>query len=627
MVNFNKESFFKKIVSLVASVMCIVHIIFLQIYPIDPWIFLNIHLAFGITIVLLVRPAIPTKNDSASEYNPNVFDIIGVILAIITAIYFISQVYTIPFRIVVKPTNVDLVFSYILVILVLEITRRTFGNILPIIAIIFMFYAKLGKYLPGVLGHRGYDWSTIISQGISQSAIFGVSLSASAYYVFLLILFTTFLSLFGAGEFFMDLAIALTGRQRGGPAKVAVISSALFGTLSGSAVVNVITTGSITIPLMKKIGYKPEFAGAVEAVASTGGQIMPPIMGSAVFIMAQLIGSDYLSIMLVSIIPAFLYFLSVFIMIDMEAGLTGLKSMKKEEIPLLKEVIRKRGYLALPILTLVYFLVIVQTSVIRSAMAGILALFIITFFRSETRISISKIIDGFTKTAISASSLIAGCACAGLVVGIVFLTGIGFKFSQLLILVSGGNTLIVLSFAAITALVLGMGLPTTACYLICAAVVAPALISLGFMPLIAHLFVFYFACLSAISPPVALAAYTGAALAKAAPFTTSMLAVKLGLVSFLIPFIFAYSPEILGIGSIMNISLSVMTAIIGIVFLSAGLEGYWIGNKRVTLISRIILITSSILAIQPGLLTDMFAFALIIPVFIIEKYFKEKKSK
>ena len=611
MVRDNK-GLFGKVVMLIGIMMSLVHIYLLGFNPIDPWVFLHLHLVFGVVLTLFLYPA----TSRSPQDKPSFWDIGAAILAVMAAIYFVIEANEIAYRIIVAPTKLDLIFSVIIILLVLEITRRTLGLILPIIAILSLLYARYGNILPGILGHRDYDWPTVISQCTSTSAIFGVPLSASAYYVFLLVLFSAFLYVAGAGTLFIDLATAIAGRQRGGPAKVAIFASALFGTISGNSVANVIATGTVTIPMMKKTGYKPEFAGAVEAVASTGGQIMPPIMGSAAFIMAQLLGISYLKIAAAALIPAILYFLSVYVMVDLEAGKEGLRGLQKEAIPSLRRLLRDQGHLMIPLLVLIFSLVVLRTSVIRSALWAIASVLVVTAFRRESRMGSSKIVKALYDGAKTSVIIISACACAGLIVGVFFLTGLGFKASEAILSLSGGSTFLALILSAVAALVLGMGLPTTASYLICAAIVAPALIELGFIPLAAHLFIFYFACLSAITPPVALAAYAGAGLANANAMKVGFISVRLGVVAYLAPFMFIYGPELLGQGKLSGIFMAIVTAIIGTIALAASVQG-WIRDRALSLAERALLFGAALCTIKPGFITDIIGLALITFVFAI----------
>ena len=608
------EGIFGKLVVAIGVAMSLVHIYLLGFNPITPWILYNIHLAFGIVLVFLLYPA--TKRSPMGR--PSVLDIAMALLAVAAAVYFSVEMEELIYRIGVAPTAWDLFFSAALVIMVLEITRRTSGPILPTFAALFLLYARYGGCLPGILGHRGYDWSRIVSYVTGLDAIFSVSLGASAQFVFLLLLFSAFLHATGAGKFFIDFATGVAGDKRGGPAKIAVLASALFGTISGNSVANVVSTGVFTIPMMKRIGYKPAFAGAVEAVASTGGQIMPPIMGSAAFIMAQLIGVSYLKIATSALIPAVLYFLSVIFMVDLEAGKYGLKGVPKDELPSVRHVLRTQGYLVTPVLVLIFVLVVLRASVIRAALWAIASVIVVTAFKRETRMGLARIISALYDGAKGSVGIISSCACAGIVIGVLSLTGAGLKFAQVVLALSHGNLLPALVLSAVASLVLGMGLPTTASYLICAAVAAPALIELGVSPLAAHMFIFYYACISAITPPVALAAYAGAGLAKANPMRVGVTAVRLGLVAYIVPFMFVYGPPLLAQGGLGNIMWAAVTAIIGVWALAMGIEG-WMGDRAIGSIARALLIVAALTLIKPGLATDIIGLGLFAIILVVSR--------
>ena len=598
----NNADLLKKLSIPIGILMSLIHIYILVFYPLDPWIFLHIHLAFGIGMAFLLYPY---------NHKYQFVSIIEAILALIVGIYFILQANEIPYRIIVAPSYLDTIFGLVLLILTIEATRKVLGLALPIVTIVFLIYARYGEILPGFMGHKNYDWVTIISQSIGTSGLLGVSLSASGYFVFMLILFGAFFRIAGAEHFFIDLATAIAGNRRGGPAKISIFASALFGTISGNSVANVIATGNITIPLMKKIGYKPNVAGAIEAVASTGGQIMPPIMGSAAFIMAQILGVNYLKIMIAGLIPAVLYYLSLYMMIDLEAGKNNIAGLPKDMIPSLREALGKQWFMLIPLIVLVISLV--YQSIVRAASWAIVLTFALSFLRRETRMNITKICKALYEGATGSISIITACGCAGIVVGVIFLTGLGFKVSEAILSFAGGSSFLALILSALTAIVLGMGVPTTASYLICAAVVAPALVKLGIIPLAAHFFVLYYACLSAITPPVALAAYAGAGLANANPMKTGLTAMKLGLVTFIIPFIFVYGDELLMIGNPLKILISIITATIGICSISAAVQGWiWIIDREIVLIVRILLLIGGLLTIKVGLYSDLLGILIVI---------------
>ncbi|WP_370225238.1 TRAP transporter permease [Cytobacillus sp.] len=612
-----------KLFTLIAVFMSLFHLFVLGFYPITPWVLYTVHLGLGTILILMIYPM---KRSAYKNLLATIIDYILILLVLFAGSYLIIEMDELIYRIGVAPTALDLLVSIILIGAVLEITRRTTGLILPILALIFILYAHYGKYIPGDLGHRGYSWDRILSYLNSMDAIFSVPIGASATFVFLFILFGSFLGVTGGSRFFIDFAIGATGGKRGGPAKAAVVSSALFGSVSGNSVANVVSTGVFTIPLMKKIGYPSRYAGAVESVASTGGQIMPPILGSAAFIMAQLLGTSYLNIVYASIVPALLYFFTVMIMIDLQAAKLGLKGLPKNELPNIKNVLIKEGHLFIPLLVLIFTMTVLKTSPIKAAIWAIASTIIVSFVKKHTRMTFSKLINCLVDGAQSALGMIAACATAGLVIGVLNLTGAGLKFASLILSIAGDNLALALVMTMCATIILGMGLPTTAAYLITAAVVAPALIQMGVSPLSAHMFVFYFACLSAFTPPVALAAYAAAGIADAKPMQVAFTAMKIGIVAFIIPFVFVYGPAILLQGTPIQILVSTLTALIGAFVLASGVEGWFIG-KSANIFVRILLIAASLTLIVPGLITDTVGVGLILVGIIVQLYFSSKKDQ
>lgn len=606
----------------IAAIMSLFHLFVLGFYPITPWILYTVHLGLAAVLVLFLYP----MRKAGSQKGISLFDLLLALLVVAATVYFIVEMDELIYRIGISPTNWDLLASVVVVLLVLEITRRTSGLILPVLAILFILYAHFGKYLPGILGHRGYEWDRIFSYLTSLDAIYSVPIGASASFVFLFILFSAFLNVTGASKFFIDFALGAAGGARGGPAKTAVLASALFGSVSGNSVANVVSTGAFTIPLMKNIGYSPRFSAAVEAVASTGGQIMPPILGSAAFIMAQLVGVSYLDIVIASIIPALLYFLTVYIMVDLEAAKLGLKGLPKAQLPSMKEVLKHDGYLMVPLLVLIFVMTVLKASPIKAAIWAIASTIIVTFWRKTSRLGPRKLLDCLAKGAESALGMIAACATAGIIIGVLNLTGTGLKFASLVISLSGDILPVALILTMLATSVLGMGLPTTAAYLITAAVVAPALVQMGVNVLAAHMFVFYYACLSAITPPVALAAYAGAGIAKAKPMQVGITAVKLGLVAFIVPFMFIYGPSLLWQGTIVNILLATLTASIGAYALACALQGWFWGGEANWGI-RAALGVAAISLIKPGLWTDLLGLGLIGVALAFQLIARRKQQK
>ena len=584
----------------IGLVMALFHIYFLGYSSLEPWILYYTHLGFGLALAYLLYPFSAKSNAS----RPGAADIGLIVLSVAACAYFIISMNEIVFRIGVSPTPLDLVFSSLVILLVLEMTRRTNGFVLPLIAVLFILYGLYGNILPYSFGgHRGYSFSRLISYLVGMDAMLSTPLATVASFVFLFFLFSSFLASTGAGQFFIDLALGLAGGTRGGPAKVAVIGSALFGMISGSSSANVVASGTFTIPMMIKTGYSPRFSAAVESVASTGGQMTPPILGAAAFIIAELTGTPYLDIALATVIPALLYFTSIYYMIDLEALKLSLMGHKAEDLPNVRSLIVRRGHLLIPILVLLYVMIVMKASVVKAAIFGIYATVLCTFLRRDTRITVNKAVAGIADGAKQAVGLISACATAGLIIGVLNMTGTGLKFAGAVIAFSGGSIPVALFLTMCASLVLGMGLPTAAAYLICAAVVAPALTGLGVPVLTANLFIFYFACLSAITPPVALAAFTASFLARSNPMSVAFTAVRLGFVAFIVPYMFVYAPSLLFQGSPLTIATTIVTALAGVVFIGSALQGYFLG-ARLPAASRVLFFAAAITLIIPGYLTD-----------------------
>lgn len=607
----NLQKSYRYIVVMIAVIMSLFHIYTLGFSPLSPWILYSVHLAMGAILTLNLYPI---RKKTRGTTVP-LIDFVFSLLIVLATVYIVVNMDELVYRIGISPTNWDVVVGLIIIFIVLEITRRTCGILLPLIAVIFILYARFGEYMPGILGHRGYSWERIISYLKGLDAIFSVPLAASATFVFLFIVFSAFVQVSGAGKFFIDFAMSVAGKTRGGPAKTAVVASALFGTVTGNSVANVVSSGAFTIPLMKKIGYKPRFAGAVESVASTGGQIMPPILGSAAFIMAMLVGVPYLTIMTAAIIPALLYFTAVLLMVDFEAAKKGLKGLPASQLPKISQVL-KNAHLIIPLFVLIFVLVVLQSSPIRAALWAIASTLVVSVFKKETRMSLKKIVEALSIGAQNSLGMIAACATAGIIIGVLNLTGSGLKFASLVISIAGDMLPFALVLTMIATIILGMGLPTTAAYLITAAVISPALVELGVDHLIAHMFVFYFACLSAITPPIALAAYAGAGIAKAKPMEVAFTAVKLGLIAFIVPYMFVYGPSLLAIGSPIDIALSIITSMIGVFSLGCSLQG-WFWGQKANILLRSLLLVSSLILINPGIITDLIGLSLILVCFIL----------
>ena len=453
------------------------------------------------------------------------------------------------------------IMGLIVVVLILEACRRALGWALPLIAVIFILYSRFGEYFPDLIATQStYFLKICESLAYSNFGIFGTPLIVSSSIIFYFVLLGSFLAAAGALTFFNDLASSLTARRVGGQAKASVVASGFVAMISGSAVANVVMTGTVTIPMMKKAGFPNYYAGAVEAVASSGGQLAPPVMGAAAFIMAMYTGIQYRDICLSAAIPAFLFYLSIYIAVHNEAIKQKIKPLTAIQLPKLKDSLTKFYYL-IPIGILVY-LILGYYPPALCAFYSLLAVVVIGFIKKTERLNLSRIVEAIKKNATSIAPVSCACAVAGIVVGVLTMTGLGLIISSAIIDLSGGNKLIILLFTALTSIILGMGLPTSACYIILAVLVAPALVKVGFPIIAAHLFVFYFGIISAITPPVALAAYAAAGLANSDPSKTGFYAVKIGIAKFLVPFIFCYNPGLVGVGGYGEIISVIFFAII-----------------------------------------------------------------
>lgn len=579
-----------------------------------------LHLFFTFVLIFLLYPSFKSYPRNKMQW----LDVVLAALAGSTMLYLVINYQEIMLR-GGMPTKLDLIFGVMAILFTFEAARRIVGLPIVLVALVFVLYARWGNYLPGFLTHRGFRWTRIINHMyLTTEGIIGSPVGVSSTFVFMFILFGAFLNKTGLGKFFIDLALAAAGHQAGGPAKVAVISSAFFGTISGSSVANTVTTGTFTIPLMKSIGYMPHFAGAVEAASSTGGQLMPPIMGAAAFIMSDFIGVPYITIAIAAILPALLYYMAVFIMIHMEAKRLGLRGLPKEQLPNTKKIFMAGGHLLIPLFVIVYMLIKGYTP-LKAAFYSILWTVAVAMCRKNTRLKLKDIIDAFDEGARSSLSVAAACACAGLVIGSVTLTGVGLKLANGIVSLAGGHLFWTLVLTMVTSILLGMGLPTTAKYIVLASMAAPAIQKFGVPILAAHMFIFYYGIIADLTPPVALAAYAGAGIAGANPMRTGFTALRLAVAGFLIPYFFVYNPELLMINaSLANTTVPVITAIAGTVFLSFASAGYWM--KNLNLLERVILLCASLMLIQPGWMTDIAGAAIGVLMYFYLKYVTSKKA-
>jgi len=584
-----------------------------------PGIYRNaVHLSFLLILGFLLYPAF--KKSPRDKFT--IFDIILVILGIAVGIYillFEEELHLVRGSVAITR---DYIFALITVLLLLEATRRAVGPTLPGLSIFFLIYAHFGPYFPGIFARRGLQWTRILYRlYLTDEGIFGVTLNVSATFIFMFILFGAFLEHSGVSGFFNDFAMAVAGKRRGGPAQVAVVSSSLMGTMSGSAVANVATTGAFTIPLMKKIGYTKNFAGAVEAAASTGGMIMPPIMGAAAFIMSAYLGISYVRIMLAGIIPALFYYLGIFVSVDLEARRLNLKGLPADSLPRLIDVIKHGGHLIIPVIIVICTLVVGRTPV-YAAFTGIISTIIVSWFKKDTRMNLTKIVLALDVGARKAVQVGLACACCGFIVGVAAMTGIGSVVAYNIFQLAHGSLPFALLLIMGASIILSMGLPSTACYIVVATVAAPALIKMEVIPLAAHFFVFYFGCLSNITPPVALASYTAAGLSGGNPTRVAWNGLKLAIAGFLVPFLYVYNPMLLLEGvKVTPFILSIITGGIGVVCLGIAAMNYL--GRKLFIYERIMIFAGAVLLAFPGFNSDIWGAGAVILAFILY-YLREK---
>lgn len=609
----------------IVAAICICFSLF-QIYTgifgtLDAMIQRCVHLSFGICLVFLLCP---TKKSWVKGGRFHPLDLFLTVLAVIPPLYILVNYQQLILRAgTVTPT--DAVVGLLGIVMVLEAARRIVGLPIVIVVLCFLAYGFLGPYMPGPLAHRGLTINQMVGHlFFTTEGVFGIPLGVSSTFIFLFILFGAYLEKTGLGKFFIDIANALAGWASGGPAKVAVISSALQGTISGSSVANVVGSGSFTIPMMKKLGYHKNFAGAVEAAASTGGQLMPPIMGAAAFLMAEFVGIPYMEVVKAAIVPAILYFLGVFLGVHFEAKKNHLEGTPRSQLEPWGRIMKEEGHLAIPLIAIIALLASGYTPM-KAALAGIFISIATAMLRASTRMSFYDIVDGLVKGARGALGVIIACASAGMIIGIVTKTGVGLKLASALVTVAAGNFMLLLLCTMLTSLILGMGVPTTANYVITSTIAAPALIQLGVPILAAHMFVFYFGIIADITPPVALAAYAGSAISGGDPLKTGVNASKLGIAAFIIPYVFVLSPQLLGIGATFgSVLFTTCTAIIGM----TGISGAMIGQFycRANILERLLLVAGGLCLIDPHTLTDIIGVAILAGVFALQ-YFRTKKAK
>lgn len=582
------------------------------------------------TLVLIITFSLFARNEKARRDIIQWYDCVLIGVAIFLCLYILTNIHQLVWR-AGNPSQMDVILGVILVLLTLEATRRAIGMPLMIVAIFFLLYALvLGPYLPGRFAHGTFSIKRVAYYlYLTDAGIHGTPLGVSSTFIYLFILLGSILNQTGAGQFFIDFAIAVTGYARGGPAKAAVVSSALFGTISGSSVANTVTTGSFTIPLMKSVGYSATFAGAVEPVASTGGQLMPPIMGAAAFIMAEFLGVPYIEIVKSAILPAIFYYLALYFAVDFRAANIGLRGLKRDQLPNIIETLKNGWILLAPIFVLLYLLAN-NYSPQKSVVSSIVILIIISMFNTKTRLTPKRLLEAILDSGMAATTVAVACAAAGIIVGITTMSGLGLKFTSIVFDLSRGILPIALFLASISSLVLGMGVPTTANYVIMATLIAPALIKLmaANSPLILpHLFVFYFGILADITPPVMLAVFAGAAIARAPYLKVGVESMKLAIPGYVLPFMFIFHPEIIAWNFTpdLNVAKLAFCIILGIcmaVGFAAGTQGYLL--RKTSLVERVLLLCGTILVIPAQTYINLAGVGIIALVFMLQLVTKPK---
>jgi TRAP transporter 4TM/12TM fusion protein len=578
----------------------------------------SIHLAFAFALTYLLFPARRKGTPGPLKWHNWLLAAFAVYVGLYMALN-----YTRIMEAGGDYSQMDYIFAGFGILLTLEAARRVVGLPIACLATFFLVYSYFGNYFPGFMAHRGFSLERIASHMyLTTEGILGIPLGVAATFIYLFILFGSFREKTGLGQLFIDISNAIAGWASGGPAKMAIVTSALEGTVSGSSVANTVESGSLTIPMMKRLGYRPEFAAAVEASSSTGGQIMPPIMGAAAFIMAEFLNVPYLDIAKAAAIPACLYFFGVFMEVHFEAKRCNLKGLSRDELPRFGDVMKERGHLFVPLFAIIIFLSIGFTP-LYAALMGLVTCIIAGALKKATRMSPREIADGFELGARNALGVALACASAGIIIGSITLTGLGLKLGSGLVDLAGGNLLLTLVFTMITSIILGMGAPTTANYIITSTIAAPALIILGVHPLAAHMFVFYFGIVADITPPVALAAYAASGIAKSNPLKTGITSTKLAIGAFLTPYIFVYNPSMLWVGTTWySLILTLVTSCTGMTAIGASMVGFF--YAPMSWFERGLFFIGGLMMVHPGLTTDAVGMVLLAACVLIQ--WRKKKA-
>ena len=623
------------IISIIAVFYSLFHI-YIVFNPIPTLQARAIHVAVGLALIFLLYPIFKKSDRTKAPW----YDWVLALFGLATAGYIVFNYTAIVTERGGIPNTTDLIFAVLTVVLIFEATRRVTGFILPILALLFLIYPFISSldFMPNLLYTRPFDFGDVFGHLYTKTeGLYSTAIGASVNFIFLFILFGAFLQKSGMGLFFNDLALALAGGYKGGPAKVAVVSSGFMGSINGAAVANVVSTGAFTIPLMKKVGYGRTFAGAVEASSSIGGQILPPIMGASAFIMAETTGIKYSTIALAAAIPALLYFGAVIMQVHFRAGRNNLTGISKAALPQVSTVLKERGHLLLPIVALIYMLYL-NLPIGRAAIYTIGITILVAQIKKTTRMSFKDVLEALELGAKQSLSVMIACAIVGVIIGVVSLTSFGSVLASAIAALGAGSLLLTCFFTMIASLVLGMGLPSIPAYIITATMAAPALAEYGVPVLVAHMFVFYFGIFANVTPPVALAAFAGAGISGGDPMKTGFAAFKLSLAGFLVPFVFVFDPSLLLIdveglamnareyplANMMDVTVVVTTTVIGIVAISAALEGYFATNLN--WLFRILIGAAAISLIIPETITDIIGLAIVIVIFALN-IIKSRKEK
>lgn len=588
------------------------------------------HRSLHVSMILILAFAMYPATKKASRKIIAWYDYILIALSAAVPLYMWLDYFNIINR-AGKPNSMDVIIGTLLTLLVLEATRRVCGMALPILGVIFILYSLMGTKqglipvnIPGIFLHRGYTWQKLMSHFFANTeGIYGSSVNVASTYIFLFIAFGEIMNKCGMGKFFNDIANALAGGSKGGPAKVAVVASGLLGMINGAAVAVVVTTGSFTIPLMKKTGYDNEFSGAIVATGSVGGQLMPPVMGAAAFIMAETLGIKYSTLLVSAIIPAVIYYMGILLQIQMRAEKMGMQGTPKDQLPKVGEVMKEYGHLAIPLVFLIYMLFFSGKTVIMAAFYTILFTIVVAQLRPNTRMSLNDIIDAMVASAKSTVSVAIACACVGIIVGVCSITGFALNMASTIIQIGGQSLMFTLMFTMVTCMILGMGLPSIPSYIITSTIAAPALVTLGIPPIAAHMFCFYFAMFANLTPPVALAAFAAAGIAGGSPMKTGWASVKLALAGFILPYMFVYNTELLLLDTPIAKGIQVaITAAIGVFLISVAVEGFLF--RKVNAVLRILCFAGAYLLIDSGLITDIIGIAICVGNVLLQKTMAKK---